>query len=156
AFASVYLINWRLLGKYKVRLLSNQYNVNRSYQFRENLVVMKVLLKIVIVTGFVFVPPFTFFTISLVVDDLFLRCFFKALFDLAVDLFAFALILRLLTADRRFEKGLRSIVLFDELYKYRRRRESTSTGSHFVITVHRDETSLHFAQLNKDWMTTRF
>ncbi|GMS82656.1 hypothetical protein PENTCL1PPCAC_4831, partial [Pristionchus entomophagus] len=129
AFTLVYLLNWRLLGKYKIRRLStNQYNVNRSYQLRENMGVMRVLSKLILVTPIIYVPPFSFFTLSLLVHDRYLQCLFKALFDLTVSLFTAVFIFRLLTADRRFEKGLRSIPIFDELFKCRGREEETSIG----------------------------
>uniref|UniRef100_A0A8R1YS82 G protein-coupled receptor n=1 Tax=Pristionchus pacificus TaxID=54126 RepID=A0A8R1YS82_PRIPA len=158
AFALVYLLNHKLLGRYKcqVRLASNHYNVNRSYQIRENLVVMKHLSKLVLMTPFIYLPPFSFFTLSLIVKEPFLQCVFKALFDIAVSFFTASLIVRLLTADRRFEKGLRSITIFDELYKCRGRERESSIASITTTTVHRDEMSIHFTQLSKDWATTRF
>ncbi|GMR35588.1 hypothetical protein PMAYCL1PPCAC_05792, partial [Pristionchus mayeri] len=125
AFALVFLVNWLLMGRYKVRLPSNQYNVNRNYQLRENLMVMKTLSKLVLMTPFIYIPPFSFFWLSFMVREQFLQCLFKAFFDLGISIFTAALIVRLLTADKRFEKGLRSIAAFDKLYKCRATEQSS-------------------------------
>ncbi|KAF8373182.1 hypothetical protein PRIPAC_79611 [Pristionchus pacificus] len=132
----------------------SEYCIARSYQIRENVLVLQVLRNVAYETVWYTIPTFALFLGYVLTPagaslDLW-RNLAVALYDLFIALFAIVAPLRLICSDIRFERGMRSMKLVDVMYD-RWRKGNAKVESNFRSSqrVNRDVSRLHEALENK-------
>ncbi|GMT23035.1 hypothetical protein PFISCL1PPCAC_14332, partial [Pristionchus fissidentatus] len=128
-FWLVHSLNERLRDQYRANYFGiSEYNIARSYQIRENVVVLRVLRNIAVATVHYTIPPFILFMFFVLtpadagLDEW--RFITVAIYDLFIALFAIIAPLRLLSSDIRFERGLRRLAIFERCLDRLRRMKT--------------------------------
>ncbi|GMS78444.1 hypothetical protein PENTCL1PPCAC_619, partial [Pristionchus entomophagus] len=116
-FILVYRHNTIISERYRMKFGLPDYSVSRTYQIRENLVLYKIAHTTVILVTPAFLL-FGFYFSTETIECLILpRQIAIAIFDLWIAIYVVTIEWRLVTADERFKRGLRSVWGFRWLKK---------------------------------------
>ncbi|GMS94043.1 hypothetical protein PENTCL1PPCAC_16218, partial [Pristionchus entomophagus] len=144
-FLSVYRHNTILSERYRMKVGLTDYSVSRTYQIKENIVLYKIAhATVLFVTPAFILFGFYYSTETFSCLDL-PRQLAIAIFDLWIAIYVVIIEWRLVTADERFERGLRTVWGFRWLQKQADQKPPKNS----ISTI--DNGDFYFTQFNRDW-----